>query len=72
MNKEQKVEGLLFVAGAEGIALASLAELTGYAKPAVTAILEKLAEKYRQDPNSALSLIQTGGTYKLVTKPELA
>lgn len=72
MNKEQKVEGLLFVAGAEGIALTSLAELTGYAKPAITTILEKLAEKYRQDSNSALSLIQTGGTYKLVTKPELA
>lgn len=72
MNKEQKVEGLLFVAGAEGITLANLAELTDFAKPAVTTILEELAEKYRQDPSSALSLIQTGGTYKLVTKPGLA
>jgi segregation and condensation protein B len=72
MNNEQKVEGLLFVAGAEGISVDAIANLTGYAKPAVLALLEDLSKSYEANPQTALKLIQTGGTYKLVTKPELA
>jgi segregation and condensation protein B len=72
MNNEQKVEALLFVAGAEGISVEALSNVTGYAKPAILSILENLEKSYESNSKTALKLIQTGGTYKLVTKPELA
>ncbi|TLQ04903.1 SMC-Scp complex subunit ScpB [Pediococcus stilesii] len=72
MNNEQQVEALLFIAGSEGVSVESLAEITGYARPAISTILDDLAERYAKDKRTALMLIQTGGTYKLVTKPELS
>ena len=71
MNNEQKVEALLFVAGAEGISVEELSNFTGYAKPAILTILDNLEKNYEDNSKTALKLIQTGGTYKLVTKPEL-
>ncbi|MBF7128532.1 SMC-Scp complex subunit ScpB [Pediococcus pentosaceus] len=72
MNNEQKVEALLFVAGAEGISVEELSNFTGYAKPAILTMLDNLEKNYEVNSKTALKLIQTGGTYKLVTKPELA
>lgn len=40
----QKVEALLFVSGEDGLSVADLSEMTGFMKPAVTAMLDKLAE----------------------------
>lgn len=72
MNNAQKVEGLLFIAGAEGISSETIASITGYAKPAVLSILEELETQYQKNAETALKLIETGGTYKLVTKAELS
>ena len=68
----QQIEGLLFVAGDEGITVAEMADATGFAKPAVIGLLEDLAAKYESDENSALDVLKTDDQYQLVTKSELA
>lgn len=55
----QQIEGLLFVAGDEGITVAEMADATGFAKPAVIGLLEDLAAKYESDENSALDVLKT-------------
>lgn len=67
-----QIEGLLFISGDEGITVGDLAKITGFMKPAITAILEKLAAHYEEDPNSALVVLHSGQTYRLATKPTLA
>lgn len=68
MSHLSSIEALLFVAGEDGLSLRQLAELTQLSASALTQQLEKLAEKYDLDTNSALCLVETGKTYKLVTK----
>ncbi|QEA34942.1 SMC-Scp complex subunit ScpB [Weissella soli] len=72
MTSLQQIEALLFVAGDEGITIAEIVNVTGFEKPAVTGLLEELNEKYDQDSDSALTLLQTDDRYQLVTKVELA
>jgi segregation and condensation protein B len=72
MNSLQQVEGLLFVAGDEGITIAEIADATGFSKSAVNGLLETLADKYKQDAESSLDILQTEETFQLVTKSELA
>ena len=67
-----QIEGLLFISGDEGITVGDLAKITGFMKPAITATLDKLAERYTDDPNSALVILHSGQTYRLATKPALA
>lgn len=67
-----QIEGLLFISGDEGITVGDLAKITGFMKPAVTAILDKLAARYAADPNSALVMLHSGQTWRLATKPALA
>lgn len=68
MSHLASIEALLFVAGEDGLSLRQLAELTQLSASALTQQLEKLAEKYDSDTHSALCLVETGKTYKLVTK----
>nr|WP_305069094.1 SMC-Scp complex subunit ScpB [Limosilactobacillus kribbianus] len=63
---------MLFVSGDEGITVGDLARITGFMKPAVTAMLEQLAKRYETDPESALVLLHSGQTYRLATKQVLA
>lgn len=72
MSNLAKIEGLLFISGDEGINLADLSNLTGYMKPAVLGMLVKLRERYENDEESALTLLQSGETYRLATKASLA
>ncbi|GAK30416.1 chromosome segregation and condensation protein ScpA [Weissella oryzae SG25] len=72
MNSMQQIEGLLFVAGEEGISIAEIAAATGFERPAILALINELAERYVQDDNSALAIMQTEDNYQLVTKAELA
>ncbi len=67
-----QIEGLLFISGDEGITVGDLSKITGFMKPAITATLDKLAERYAADPNSALVVLHSGQTYRLATKPALA
>ena len=71
MNNLSQIEALLFVAGDEGMALSALCSITQFDKPAVLNLIEALANKYADDPNSALEIRETDGMYRLVTKPAL-
>ena len=72
MSTLAKIEALLFVAGEDGIRVRQLAELLSLPPTGIQQSLEKLAHKYEKDPESSLALIETGGAYRLVTKPQFA
>ena len=72
MENIAQIEGLLFIAGDEGISVADLARITGFMKPAVNELLTRLQEKYQADPQTALTLLNSGEVLRLATKAELA
>lgn len=72
MTPLSKIEALLFVAGEDGLSLCQLATLLDIPVTALLQQLEKLAQKYERDDNSALSLLESSKTYKLVTKKDYA
>lgn len=72
MSSMQQIEALLFVAGEEGVTVAEIAAATGFARPAVLALLQDLAQTYAANSDSALEIMQVEDTYQLVTKAELA
>ena len=72
MSNLARLEALLFVAGEDGLSLQDLAGLSDMAPTAVLQQLEKLAEQYRTNQDSALSLLETSKRYKLVTKKDYA
>ncbi|MCM0582258.1 SMC-Scp complex subunit ScpB [Weissella diestrammenae] len=71
MTNLQQIEALLFVAGDEGVTIAELAHATEFAKPAVKGLLDSLTQRYVNDDDSALALLQTADRYQLVTKTSL-
>lgn len=72
LNKTATLELLLFVAGEEGLELNQLSELSGMSKFACEQQIERLIEKYQDDEESALTIIETAGKYKLATKDSFA
>ncbi|WP_270316518.1 SMC-Scp complex subunit ScpB [Lactococcus petauri] len=72
MNKTATLELLLFVTGEEGLELNQLSELSGMSKFACEQQIERLIEKYQADEESALTIIETAGKYKLATKDSFA
>ena len=72
MTPLSKIEALLFVAGEDGLSLRQLATLLDIPVTALLQQLEKMAKKYERDDNSALSLLESSKTYKLVTKKDYA
>lgn len=71
-NSLQQIEGLLFVAGDEGISVAELSAATQFQKPAVTGLLEELATKYAEDDSCAFQILKTDDSYQIVTKTNLS
>lgn len=63
---------LLFVAGEDGLSLRTMAQLLEIPVTGLTQSLEKLQAKYEADEDSALCLLESSNTYKLVTKPDFA
>ncbi|MGT2948435.1 SMC-Scp complex subunit ScpB [Streptococcus devriesei] len=72
MTPLSKIEALLFVAGEDGLGLRQLAALLDMPVSALLQQLEKLSQKYEADDSSALCLMESSKTYKLVTKKEYA
>lgn len=72
MTTLSRIEALLFVAGDEGLTLRQLVELIEIPPSGMQQSLEKLAEKYDNDDDSALCLIETANSFKLVTKERYA
>ncbi|EHJ57154.1 segregation and condensation protein B [Streptococcus urinalis FB127-CNA-2] len=67
-----QIEALLFVAGEEGLKIRDLASLLDLTPSALQQQLEKLSDKYQNDSSSALFLVETASTYKIVTKDSFA
>ena len=67
-----RLEALLFVAGEDGLSLRTMAQLLEMPVTGLTQSLEKLQAKYEADEDSALCLLESSNTYKLVTKPDFA
>lgn len=72
MSHLAKIEALLFVAGEEGLGISQLAQLTALSAPALVQQLEQLKDRYEGDQDSALTLMESSRTYKLVTKDQHA
>ena len=72
MDELAQIEGLLFISGDEGITVSDLSQLTGFMKPAVQGLLQKLGQKYDDDPHCALTLLHSAEAYRLATKQSLA
>lgn len=70
MTYLSQIEALLFVAGEEGLSIRNLATMVNLTPTALQQQLEKLSDKYKNDKDSSLSLIESANTYKLVTKDE--
>jgi segregation and condensation protein B len=70
---EQKAiaEGLLFVAGEEGIYLEQLARVLEISVEEAVALVEELKQEYAQ-PNRGFQLVQYANAYRLTTKKEHA
>ena len=67
-----RLEALLFVAGEDGLSLRTMAQLLEMPVTGLTQSLEKLQAKYEADEDSALCLLESSNTYKLVTKAGFA
>lgn len=72
MSNLAKIEGLLFVSGDEGITVGEMSSVTGFMKPAILGMLEKLGQSYQDNDDCALTLLHSGDTYRLATKSSLA
>ena len=72
LNKTATLELLLFVAGEEGLNLTELSDLTQMTKPACEQQITRLTEKYQADEETALTIIETAGKYKLASKESFA
>ena len=72
MSKIAEMEALLFVAGEDGLTVRQIADLLSLPPTGVIQSLEKLAQKYEQDQDSCMALLETASTYKLVPKSQYA
>lgn len=66
-----QIEGLIFVAGDEGISLGNLATLTGFARPAIQAMIETLTKKYNEDADCSFELLTNDNIFRFATKQAL-
>ena len=64
-----KIEALLFIAGTKGLNLGELSALLGLATSACSQQVEQLATSYEKDSVRAFTLLESGGRFKLATKP---
>ncbi|CAM3127300.1 segregation/condensation protein B [Lactococcus hircilactis] len=68
MNKTATCELLLFVSGDAGLSIDELSVLTELPKAACQQQIEHLREKYQADEESAFTIIETAGKYKMTSK----
>ena len=72
MSPIAQIEALLYVAGEDGLSLRELSEILSLSVTGLVQSLEKLDDKYREDPDSSLAVLETGSRYKIVTKEPFA
>lgn len=67
-NMQGVIEGLLFIAGDEGIAPDKLAEALSTDRQALDPVLEKMRRMYQEDAGRGIELVCYAGRWKLVSK----
>lgn len=72
MNEISKLEALLFVAGESGIDLDQLAYLLQASTPEIYQMITQLKNKYENDSESALCILEAGNRFILSTKKTVA
>lgn len=72
MNKIAIIEALLFVAGDEGLSLNEISELTNISVNKLENILLEMIEKYDNEVETGITIINTADKYQLVTKNQYA
>ncbi|PAQ16237.1 SMC-Scp complex subunit ScpB [Bacillus sp. FJAT-42315] len=65
-------ESLLFAAGDEGLSLKQIVQVLEVEEHEAKDIVNELKERYEQDPDRGILLIELAGTYQLATKKEHA
>lgn len=68
MNDIAEIEAILFVTGEEGLSLKTIAQLTDSTVDHAAICLTKLKQRYEDNCECGLTLIQTAEHYKIVTK----
>ncbi|HAT54134.1 MAG TPA: SMC-Scp complex subunit ScpB [Lactobacillus sp.] len=72
MTNIEQIEGLLFIAGDEGISVAELSHATGFMRAAINTMLDEIADRHAASEDDPLCLLDNDGIYRLATKKELA
>ncbi|GMA54130.1 hypothetical protein GCM10025857_54870 [Alicyclobacillus contaminans] len=68
MDDIGQLEALLFAAGDEGVQLEELSFLMEQSEPQIYQLVQALNEKYQEDIQSSLSVLELGNHFILATK----
>lgn len=71
LDRKAAIEGLLFVAGEEGLDAQQLAEVLEVDKAQVIVLVQQLARDY-EEGGRGLQIVEVAEAYQLTTRPELA
>lgn len=71
MNQTSVIEGLLFLAGDDGLEAKQIANVLGMDIKLVYELMEQMKMNYAGE-TSGIELVEVAGTYKFMTKPEIA
>lgn len=71
MSLKQRIHGILFVAGSEGVTLEQLVTVLQLSKEEIVLILDELQLNFQHDSHSPIELVNFNGYYRLITKKEL-
>lgn len=71
MQRESIIEGLLFIAGDDGLELKQIARVLEADEVTVQSLMEGMQTTF-DDERHGLALVEVAGVYKLLTKPDLA
>ncbi|MCF0227231.1 MAG: SMC-Scp complex subunit ScpB [Malacoplasma sp.] len=70
-NNKAIIEGLLFVAGVEGLEISDLKKVLEIPTDDIRKLIKEMQNDYKQNPNSGLAIEIFGDKYKILTKQEL-
>lgn len=72
MNNKPIIEGLLFLSGDKGLTLGELVTYIGVDPLTIEKLIDELIQKYKNDEDSAITIVYTAQSYKLGTKSKYA
>lgn len=71
MEKTSVIEGLLFLSGDNGLDAKKIADVLETDQDTVKSLMEQMKASYEKDTHG-IELVEVAGTYKFMTKPEIA